>query len=151
VVCSHMAVRRLLEKLQDPARVDPETLAPPVPKVLSEPPATKLQPPTDEESLEHIRRLAYREIRDADGWKQKHSAMRLAISADQALDKKRLLEMELGGMGGREPLTSDEEAAALEAARRGAVAIYDLVDPLTLPAPGPGAVLDDGGGRGLVN
>ena len=151
VDCSHMAVHRLLERLQDPARIDPQTGEAPIPPVLAEPPATRLEPPTDEEGLEHIRRLAYKEIRASDDWKQKHSAMRIAISADQALDKKRLLDLELGGLGGRDPLTSDEEQAALEAARRGVVAVYELLDPSTLPAPGPGAKLDDGGGRGLVD
>ncbi len=150
VTCSHMAVRRLLERLQDPARFDPETLTPPKPKVLAEPPATKLEPPTDEESLEHIRRLAYREIKQADDWKQKHSAMRIAIAADQALDKKRLFEAEFGDGAGSRALTSDEEAAALEAARQTFVSIYELQDPSTLPAPGPGAPLDDGG-RPLAN
>lgn len=141
VVCSHMAVRRLLEKLAShppPARPIevPEDSTP------SEVPTGN---PTSEETLRHWMRKAHVEATAAeeDDWKRYHSAIRLVVTLDQAIDKKRLYELEMGN-GSRQPLTTDEETAALEAARLGAIDLYGLVDPATLPAPGPGNSLETG-------
>ena len=95
-----------------------------------------------------IRLGTYREIRageSEDDWKRKHSAMRLDIQADRAIDEKRRMDLELGDGAGGRALTSDEEAAAIEAARQALVMTYELQDPSTLPAPGPGAPLTDDG------
>lgn len=146
VECSHMAVSRLLERLGG---------TPPPARPVVEPEALGLPPtaaPTDEESLRHWKRKAHKEAtaaeklveEDPKGWQRYHSAMRLIATFDAALDKKKLLELELGDGTGRVPLSAEEEAAALEAARQAAVATYELQDPAGLDIPQPGAPLPEG-------
>lgn len=146
VECSHMAVSRLLERLQG---------APPAPPPEPEPdgpPLPRATPPTDEENLLHWKRKAHKEAvaaerfveDDPKAWQRYHSAMRLIATFDAAIDKKKLLELELGDGSGRVPLSADEEAAALEAARQAALSTYELQDPSTLDIPQPGAPLPEG-------
>jgi hypothetical protein len=146
VECSHMSVSRLLDRL--------ESAPPPARPVIV--PSAALPPtasPSDEESLRHWKRRAHLEAvaaerlieEDPKVWQRYHSAMRLIATFDSALDKKRQFEAEFGDGSGRVPLTADEEFAAVEAARQSAVSVYDLQDPSTLPVPGPGVPLDEGG------
>lgn len=145
ITCSHMAVRRTLDKIQG---------QPPAPRGDLPPQAAPAAPGDDGEAhLRHWKRKAHLEAvaaerlieEDPKVWQRYHSAMRLIATFDAAIDKKRLFEAEFGDGAGSRALTSDEEAAAVEAARQTFVSIYELQDPSTLPAPGPGAPLDDGG------
>lgn len=82
---------------------------------------------------------------DAD-WKRYHSALRLIPAYDQALDRKRIVDLEAQGQSQGDTLTPEQEAAATEAARQRMVGVYELLPPESLPPPVAGVGLNEGGG-----